>query len=583
MDSQDTSSPGDLVDPASPIQDFGCYITIKNDSKRDLLLDTFGIIGQWGEWPIGQPVNTIKAWTSETVHLSDKAGPGGSEGWVEYEVRVNRQTERFRIDFDCPQLAWSNNKVKYSRSTDAILVDVGWYGAKGHPLRCTVSVTLREEASITNDLISTATDQTAVDDNDTVRANFEIGFKAPLGVFKSTPIHECIGIAAFINSNFEPPFAKGTIPNNLSADQWEFFRGVIWPDDPRCLLFNDRQHNNRDYGKGLEWLEEFKFGEPWTMTRRSHFGDLQFLHSMGSAVGEKPEVTREKLLMWMGVMYRLSLGQDDVSENDSVTKHLPESLFPRSEWTSVSLRTLLVASTPSYRLTDIRRRALGVCLHIIQDSYAVSHTKRHLRNPEDLLSRDGNGYMHFQPGTHGDWGDVLCFHTYVGQSEWRHKHYDSMPQGYGEPSPRDLSTFDPIIGARSAIEGCRILIDFFVDNTPWRKVKAELEGSVFKLHPDAFPSDSDVDSQMLIPQMLIPQMLIPPVESVTEGNRNNDVEYWAGHERKLLALGVSGDGLTSSSLRFGDRIAPYNIRSVCVLTLAVVLGFVAAASLFKMF
>ncbi|CAI6092483.1 unnamed protein product, partial [Clonostachys chloroleuca] len=476
-------------------------------------------------------------------------GPKGSESWVEYEVRVNRQTERLRIEFDCPQLAWSDNKVKYSRSTYAILVDVGWYGAKGHPLRCTVTVTLHEDASTANDSTPTATDKTAVDNNDTVRANFEIGFKAPLGVFKSTPIHEFIGIAAFINSNFEPPFAKGMTPNNLSAEQWEFFRGVIWPDDPRCLLFNDRQHNNRDYGKGVEWLKEFKFGETWTMTRRSHFGDLQFLHSMGSAVGEKPEVTCEKLLMWMGVIYKLSLGQDGVSENDSVTKHLPESLFPRSEWASVSLRTLLVTTTPSYRLTDVRRGALA-------------HTKRHLRNPEDLLSRDGNGYMHFQPGTHGDWGDVLCFHTYVGQSEWRHKHYDSMPEGYGEPSPRDLSTFDPIIGARSAIEGCRILIDFFASNTPWRKVKAELEGSVFKLHPDAIHS----------------QTRTSPVES----NSNDDVEYWAGHERKLLALRVSGDGV-ASSLRLRGRMPAYSIRSVCMLTFAVVLCIVAAVSLFKVF
>ncbi|CAG9992956.1 unnamed protein product [Clonostachys byssicola] len=111
------------------------------------------------------------------------------------------------------------------------------------------------------------------------------------------------------------------------------------------------------------------------MTRRSHFGDLQFLHFMGNAVGEKPEVTREKLLMWMGIMCQLSLDQDGASKNDSVSRHLPESLFPRSEWASVSLRALLVATTLSYRLTDVRRRALGVCLHIVQDSYAVSHTK----------------------------------------------------------------------------------------------------------------------------------------------------------------------------------------------------------------
>lgn len=64
----------DLGDPAAQVLDFGCYITIKNDSKRDLLLDTYGIVGGFGEWPLGQPVNTIAAWSSETIHLKDKPG-----------------------------------------------------------------------------------------------------------------------------------------------------------------------------------------------------------------------------------------------------------------------------------------------------------------------------------------------------------------------------------------------------------------------------------------------------------------------------------------------------------------------------
>jgi hypothetical protein len=271
--------------------------------------------------------------------------------------------------------------------------------------------------------------------DETARVNYEFGFGfdppawlKPIQKWTRTaPIHESIAIAAFVKiKDKRLRMAPATTVHNLSPDQWEFFRGLLWPDDPRCLIFNDEVGNNRSYGTGFEWLQEFWFGKSWTMTRRSHFGDLQFLHAMGSEIGERPEDTRDKLIQFMGVMYRLATGQNGVAEADSVTKHFPGSVFGPS-WDHTSLRQLLLATTPRYAYVDVGKRALGVCLHMIQDSYAVGHVKRELLNPEDEVSRGGDGYIHFKEGTHGHWGDVMCFHTYTSQDGWRHKHYDGVP------------------------------------------------------------------------------------------------------------------------------------------------------------
>lgn len=406
-----------------------------------------------------------------------------------------------------------------------------------------------------------------------MRANYELGFHSwldPLGLLQTSPVHENIAIAAFINS--ELPLPKGTDPNNLSAEQWEYFRGLVWPDDPRCLLFNDSQKDNRIYSNGVDWAMAYKFGQQHNLTRRSHFGDLQFLHSMGSTVGEAPQVTRDKLLQWMGIMYRLALGQDGVSENDSVTKHFPESVFG-PEWGSSSLRALLLSTTPSYDRANVRRRALGVCLHMIQDSYAVGHVRRQLRNPEDLLGPDGNGYMHFRPGTYGDWGDIMCFHTYNGQSELRHKYYDELHEGHKHVSPRDPETFNNIIGARCAIKGCQTLIDLYADGVPWEKVKTTLEEGIYKLHPNAKPSDVNVDSL---------EWRTPPpmnrVNDMREVDNDHDVEYWAGHERKLHDLDMS----PASSLLSKRGMTGFSLTLTLTLALGLILSAFGAYITFRL-
>ena len=222
------------------------------------------------------------------------------------------------------------------------------------------------------------------------QANFSIGFKPEGHIpINKDPVHENIAIAAFIKAKQLP---EGTTYNNLNPKQWEYFRGHLWNDDPSCLLFDDKTDDNRDFGAGLEWYNEFENGPVKCMTKRSHFGDLQCLHGMASRSGEAPEATKRNLLTWMEIMYKLACGNQGVEVQDKLKAVLPAHFNGSTEPTSdATLKQLLMATTPKYRFPDIRRRALGVWLHIIQDSYAVGHTQRCLLNSEDLAGRDENG------------------------------------------------------------------------------------------------------------------------------------------------------------------------------------------------
>lgn len=370
---------------------------------------------------------------------------------------------------------------------------------------------------------------------ESIRPYFDVGFDGGLGnVGKRRPIHESIAIAALIRSKVA--FPPTSAYRDLSNEEWEYFRGIVWNDDPSCYLFNDKKDDNHEFSTGAMWLWDYEFGGANCMIQRSHFGNLQFLHGMGTEEGEKPEVTREKLVGWMEVMYKLACGNQDVSEDDELgvrlPRHFDEHTNPSGDKT---MRDLLLASAPSYEKSNIQMRALGSCLHSIQDSYAIGHTQRRLRNPKDLLERDKDGWLHFKPGKHGDWGSVVVFHTYVGQTGSRHRHYDGF-DGAPLPSPQHLKSFDPIIGARSAIAACIKLLDFYAEKVPWEDgVRQLLEGDIFALDPEAKPSNSFVD-----------EAAGEALYCGSGGTEHVDCVYDAAFERKLARL---EEGVLPSSHR----------------------------------
>jgi hypothetical protein len=211
------------------------------------------------------------------------------------------------------------------------------------------------------------------------------------------PIHESLTLAALISSN--SGISPGTTVKNASNHDWEYIRGAIWNDDPDCQLFNDSPEENHSYSTGGTWLLRYNDGKSeWNPNNldlkrlrnpigRSHYGDLQFLHCMASNRGEDPDITKAKVMLWMEIMYKLANGEDGITPDTEVAKtklikvcpvmSLPPRFKPLS---------YLLARDSNFQGLDIRRRALGSMFHIIQDSFAIGHTRRELLNPGDKIS-----------------------------------------------------------------------------------------------------------------------------------------------------------------------------------------------------
>ena len=100
------------------------------------------------------------------------------------------------------------------------------------------------------------------------------------------------------------------------------------------------------------------------------------------------------------------------------------------------------------------------------------------------------GEILFKNGTWGRAGDILTFHCYAGQDDKKHTHYDELVGDM--PKPKDLDTFNRIIGARTAIGYVTTLINFWYSKTNWQDgVEQFVHDQVFKLDANAQPGDND--------------------------------------------------------------------------------------------
>lgn len=154
----------------------------------------------------------------------------------------------------------------------------------------------------------------------------------------------------------------------LGNGAWEVIRGVIWNEDPACLLFKNEKDSNKSFGTGGDWLFQFEKGDASSLTQPSHLGNLQFLHAMACAPSETPHVTKQNILMWMSEMYKTFSNQYKLDTKLRDTK-LGILFGPGT----MTFADLLKGTTPDYA-ANIQGRALGTCLHLIQDSYARGHT-----------------------------------------------------------------------------------------------------------------------------------------------------------------------------------------------------------------
>ncbi|KAF4823451.1 hypothetical protein CGCTS75_v010342 [Colletotrichum tropicale] len=327
----------------------------------------------------------------------------------------------------------------------------------------------------------------------------------PFGAFHE-PIHESLTLSALINSN--SAVARGITVKNASNHDWEYIRGAIWNDDPAGELFNDSANENHSYSTGYNWVKAYRRGESqWNPNDlesdrfrnaigRSHFGDLQFLHCMANNLGEEPGKVKARVMLWMEVMYKLANGEDGITpetavENTKLVEFFPVLSLPPSYKPLSFLLANESMIDSKFQGLDIQRRALGSMFHVIQDSYAIGHTKRTLLNPEDMQS---SSPLKFRQGTVDRWGAIENFHTYSGQDGMAHSHYDHATDGI--PNPGDLSDLDQwnnLIGCRDATDKCKGLADLKHAGKKWDEgVRDYLDQEVFAVSPNATVANNRV-------------------------------------------------------------------------------------------
>ncbi|KAK2594414.1 hypothetical protein QQS21_007868 [Conoideocrella luteorostrata] len=102
---------------------------------------------------------------------------------------------------------------------------------------------------------------------------------------------------------------------------------------------------------------------------------------------------KDNIISWLEVIYKLAVG-GGISENNRLDLHL-EQYFDHGTKpsSSDSIRGLLMGTTPSYSKPIFAHGALGSCLHVIQDSYALGHCQQHLENPGGKISTTLKQYL----------------------------------------------------------------------------------------------------------------------------------------------------------------------------------------------
>ncbi|KAM3413931.1 hypothetical protein BST61_g10602 [Cercospora zeina] len=209
---------------------------------------------------------------------------------------------------------------------------------------------------------------------------------------------------------------------------------------------------------------------------------------MADAPGEAPEETKRKIMMWLQMMYRVALGEisSDVELREiKISSDTLEPIYPLRDLFDEGtipnendiIHTLLTSNC-TYKKVMHDRRALGSCLHLIQDSYARGHCHR------ELLSDS-------KPKRYGK---AMNFHSFRGQNAEEHQKYDFGDKELDNVNVSDISLYEDIDGCADAVHASTKLINFWMNKAPWDgEVRDWLEDDIFAISPHVTPSNTRVD------------------------------------------------------------------------------------------
>jgi hypothetical protein len=244
--------------------------------------------------------------------------------------------------------------------------------------------------------------------------------------------------------------------------------GVRWNDDPPFrMLPGEAQHTHCKTDETIRfttqpvcWYEIFSAakklaangqvpsaGNHAPLLERSHFGDLQFLHSMASQDGETAAETQRRVFIWMEFTWRVANGEYglDTKLTDVKVDGFNE-FFGTSGWTVQDLFTS-GNQTLRRRIKDV---AFGSFLHTIEDSFAEGHVQREETSP---------GSCSVIPESPAP-PRIVEFHSYSHQDEKKHKEKDARP-----------AFLEQFAKPVNVVTVSKPLTDYFDQRATWETVK----------------------------------------------------------------------------------------------------------------
>jgi len=229
----------------------------------------------------------------------------------------------------------------------------------------------------------------------------------------------------------------------------QFLRGVIWPDDPEGLFFNNKK-DVYNFSTGLGWGAALKKdpSKSENITARSHHGDLQYFHSMSPDTSMSRRDVRKKMLKWAGFLVDVSAGKIKPGESISTIGPIA-GLFP----TRSTVSDLFVADSSAADIY-VRQRAVGALLHMVQDSHSHGHTKR---------SSDGG---------------IVSFHCYSDPDHDHNKHALKDVWAPGATLKQRVANTD---GAADAVRKGAGLLALINNGRPKSEIMQFLTTEVFNL------------------------------------------------------------------------------------------------------
>ncbi len=174
-----------------------------------------------------------------------------------------------------------------------------------------------------------------------------------------------------------------------------------------CELTNEYTKVNNTLKKYLQKRKE-KGVLDYSPFYQSHWGKLSALHCMSNVINEPPEITQENILNWLEFLEFLIFNVDETILNTKINnfQHL---LGTHVEELKFKISSLL----DTHDVFEAKYRTVGMIMHIIEDSYTVSHCSR-------------------------DESTIVAFHCYSEQSATKHKNHDFVLEEHKEKMLSDI-------------------------------------------------------------------------------------------------------------------------------------------------